>query len=173
MVMLLKVLDSGSIQELDHPLTLLQNDSSALNKMVHQLGPAEAAAVLHAARQVQELTHELNVNILYFHTYKEKALPPQQSDKYYLSLNTKLHVFTSHPVLSTQVQRQTLKTSSSEKPATANIREQSQRQPRYCPCSPQLPHSSWDGVYFCKPADSHSKNMSLKCKHFPPSLNVL
>lgn len=54
MVLLLKVLDSGSIQELDHPLTLLQNDNSALNKMVQQLGPAEAAAVLHAVKQVQE-----------------------------------------------------------------------------------------------------------------------
>lgn len=55
MVILLKVLDSGSIQELDHPLTLLQNDNSALNKMVQQLGPAEAAAVLRAVKQV--LTH--------------------------------------------------------------------------------------------------------------------
>uniref|UniRef100_H3CYA7 Multidrug resistance-associated protein 4 n=1 Tax=Tetraodon nigroviridis TaxID=99883 RepID=H3CYA7_TETNG len=48
------VLDGGSIQELDHPLTLLQNDNSALKKMVQQLGPAEAAAVLHAAKQVRE-----------------------------------------------------------------------------------------------------------------------
>lgn len=54
MGLLLKVLDSGSIQELDHPLTLLQNDNSALNKMVQQLGPAEAAAVLHAVKQVRE-----------------------------------------------------------------------------------------------------------------------
>lgn len=46
------MLDSGSIQEFDRPLALLQVDS-ALNKIVQQLGPAEAAALLEAAKQVK------------------------------------------------------------------------------------------------------------------------
>uniref|UniRef100_A0A8D3CD89 Multidrug resistance-associated protein 4 n=1 Tax=Scophthalmus maximus TaxID=52904 RepID=A0A8D3CD89_SCOMX len=46
------VLDSGTIQELDRPFTLLQNKDGALYKMVQQMGPTEAAALLEAARQV-------------------------------------------------------------------------------------------------------------------------
>ncbi|XP_071321048.1 ATP-binding cassette sub-family C member 4-like isoform X2 [Trachinotus anak] len=45
------VLDSGTIQELDRPFTLLQNKEGALYKMVQQMGPAEAAALLESARQ--------------------------------------------------------------------------------------------------------------------------
>ncbi|XP_037617804.1 multidrug resistance-associated protein 4-like isoform X2 [Sebastes umbrosus] len=45
------VLDSGTIQELDRPFTLLQNKEGALYKMVQQTGQAEAAALLEAARQ--------------------------------------------------------------------------------------------------------------------------
>lgn len=48
----LEVLDNGSIQEFDRPISLLQIDG-ALNKMVQQLGPAEAAALLEAAKQVK------------------------------------------------------------------------------------------------------------------------
>uniref|UniRef100_A0A3B4U443 Multidrug resistance-associated protein 4 n=1 Tax=Seriola dumerili TaxID=41447 RepID=A0A3B4U443_SERDU len=47
------VLDSGTIQELDRPFTLLQNKDGALYKMVQQLGAAEAAALLESARQVR------------------------------------------------------------------------------------------------------------------------
>ncbi|AWO95631.1 putative multidrug resistance-associated protein 4-like [Scophthalmus maximus] len=47
------VLDSGTIQELDRPFTLLQNKDGALYKMVQQMGPTEAAALLEAARQKQ------------------------------------------------------------------------------------------------------------------------
>uniref|UniRef100_A0A3Q2PI33 Multidrug resistance-associated protein 4 n=1 Tax=Fundulus heteroclitus TaxID=8078 RepID=A0A3Q2PI33_FUNHE len=46
------VLDSGSIQELDRPFTLLQNQDGALYKLVQQTGAAEAAALLESARQV-------------------------------------------------------------------------------------------------------------------------
>lgn len=48
----LEVLDNGSIQEFDRPLSLLQIDG-ALNKIVQQLGAAEAAALLEAAKQVK------------------------------------------------------------------------------------------------------------------------
>ncbi|XP_056882198.1 ATP-binding cassette sub-family C member 4-like [Takifugu flavidus] len=47
------VLDNGSIQEFDRPLSLLQIDG-ALNKIVQQLGPAEAAALLEAAKQAAQ-----------------------------------------------------------------------------------------------------------------------
>ncbi|KAM6893505.1 ATP-binding cassette sub-family C member 4-like [Xenentodon cancila] len=46
------VLDSGAIQELDRPFTLLQNSEGALYKMVQQMGQAEAEALLESARQV-------------------------------------------------------------------------------------------------------------------------
>ncbi|KAG8004595.1 Multidrug resistance-associated protein 4 [Nibea albiflora] len=42
------VLDCGTIQELDRPFTLLQNKEGALYKMVQQMGPVEAAALLDA-----------------------------------------------------------------------------------------------------------------------------
>uniref|UniRef100_UPI003AAC75F7 ATP-binding cassette sub-family C member 4-like n=1 Tax=Centroberyx gerrardi TaxID=166262 RepID=UPI003AAC75F7 len=45
------VLDSGTIQELDRPYTLLQNKESALFKMAQQTGQAEAAALLRSATQ--------------------------------------------------------------------------------------------------------------------------
>ncbi|XP_069376946.1 ATP-binding cassette sub-family C member 4-like isoform X2 [Paralichthys olivaceus] len=48
------VLDSGTIQELDRPFTLLQNKEGALYKMVQQMGPAEAAALLQSARQASQ-----------------------------------------------------------------------------------------------------------------------
>lgn len=44
-----KVLDSGTIQELDCPFTLLQNKEGALYKMVQEMGQAEAAALLESA----------------------------------------------------------------------------------------------------------------------------
>jgi len=44
-----KVLDSGTIQELDRPFNLLQNKDGALYKMVQQMGRVEAAALLKAA----------------------------------------------------------------------------------------------------------------------------
>uniref|UniRef100_A0A3B4GQP1 Multidrug resistance-associated protein 4-like n=1 Tax=Pundamilia nyererei TaxID=303518 RepID=A0A3B4GQP1_9CICH len=43
------VLDSGTIQELDCPFTLLQNKEGALYKMVQEMGQAEAAALLESA----------------------------------------------------------------------------------------------------------------------------
>lgn len=46
------MLDNGSIQEFDRPLSLLQMDG-ALNKIVQQLGPAEAEALLEAAKRVK------------------------------------------------------------------------------------------------------------------------
>ncbi|XP_008323732.1 multidrug resistance-associated protein 4-like [Cynoglossus semilaevis] len=46
------VLDNGVIQEYDLPFTLLQNKEGALYKLVQQMGPTEAAALLESARQV-------------------------------------------------------------------------------------------------------------------------
>uniref|UniRef100_A0A4W6CXA6 ATP-binding cassette, sub-family C (CFTR/MRP), member 4 n=1 Tax=Lates calcarifer TaxID=8187 RepID=A0A4W6CXA6_LATCA len=46
------VLDSGAIQELDRPITLLQNKEGAFYNMVQQMGPAEAAALLESATHV-------------------------------------------------------------------------------------------------------------------------
>ncbi|XP_037120770.1 multidrug resistance-associated protein 4-like isoform X2 [Syngnathus acus] len=45
------VLDEGRIQELDRPFQLLQNKDGALYRLVQQLGPAEAEALLEAAKQ--------------------------------------------------------------------------------------------------------------------------
>ncbi|XP_041637494.1 ATP-binding cassette sub-family C member 4-like [Cheilinus undulatus] len=45
------VLDSGAIQELDSPFTLLQNKEGALYNLVQQTGQAEAAALLESARK--------------------------------------------------------------------------------------------------------------------------
>ncbi|XP_030600304.1 multidrug resistance-associated protein 4-like [Archocentrus centrarchus] len=45
------VLDSGTIQELDCPFTLLQNKEGALYKMAQEMGHAEAAALLESGRQ--------------------------------------------------------------------------------------------------------------------------
>ncbi|XP_019716236.1 multidrug resistance-associated protein 4-like isoform X1 [Hippocampus comes] len=45
------VLDEGRIQELDHPFNLLQNKDGALYRLVQQLGPADAEALLEAAKQ--------------------------------------------------------------------------------------------------------------------------
>ncbi|XP_020506427.1 LOW QUALITY PROTEIN: ATP-binding cassette sub-family C member 4 [Labrus bergylta] len=47
------VLDSGTIQELDCPFTLLQNKEGALYKLVQQTGQSEAAALLESARKVR------------------------------------------------------------------------------------------------------------------------
>ncbi|CAL9690131.1 unnamed protein product [Knipowitschia caucasica] len=46
------VLDAGRIQEYDEPYVLLQNHHSLLYQMVQQTGRAEAAALLHTAKQV-------------------------------------------------------------------------------------------------------------------------
>ncbi|XP_054479604.1 ATP-binding cassette sub-family C member 4-like [Anoplopoma fimbria] len=48
------VLDSGTIQELDRPFTLLQNKEGALYRMVQQTGQAEAAALLESARKAKK-----------------------------------------------------------------------------------------------------------------------
>ncbi|KAM4711154.1 ATP-binding cassette sub-family C member 4-like isoform 2-T2 [Anableps anableps] len=53
------VLDSGSIQELDRPFALLQNQEGALYKLVQQTGQAEAAALLELARQSAHQTERL------------------------------------------------------------------------------------------------------------------
>uniref|UniRef100_A0A087XBS8 Multidrug resistance-associated protein 4 n=1 Tax=Poecilia formosa TaxID=48698 RepID=A0A087XBS8_POEFO len=50
------VLDGGSIQELDRPFALLQNQDGALYKLVQQTGEAEAAALLESARQAAHRT---------------------------------------------------------------------------------------------------------------------
>uniref|UniRef100_A0AAX7TYV4 Multidrug resistance-associated protein 4 n=1 Tax=Astatotilapia calliptera TaxID=8154 RepID=A0AAX7TYV4_ASTCA len=49
------VLESGTIQEFDHPFTLLQNKEGALYRMVQQMGQAESASLLESARQVKVL----------------------------------------------------------------------------------------------------------------------
>uniref|UniRef100_A0A669C2N7 Multidrug resistance-associated protein 4 n=1 Tax=Oreochromis niloticus TaxID=8128 RepID=A0A669C2N7_ORENI len=49
------VLDSGTIQEFDHPYTLLQNKEGALYRMVQQMGQAESASLLESARQKKSL----------------------------------------------------------------------------------------------------------------------
>uniref|UniRef100_A0A3Q2X429 ATP-binding cassette, sub-family C (CFTR/MRP), member 4 n=1 Tax=Haplochromis burtoni TaxID=8153 RepID=A0A3Q2X429_HAPBU len=46
------VLESGTIQEFDHPFILLQNKEGALYRMVQQTGQAESASLLESARQV-------------------------------------------------------------------------------------------------------------------------
>ncbi|CAK6978676.1 ATP-binding cassette sub-family C member 4-like [Scomber scombrus] len=51
------VLDSGGIQELDRPFTLLQTEG-AFYKMVQQTGPTEAAALLESARKATCDTHD-------------------------------------------------------------------------------------------------------------------
>ncbi|XP_063323041.1 ATP-binding cassette sub-family C member 4-like isoform X4 [Pelmatolapia mariae] len=48
------VLDSGTIQELDCPFTLLQNKEGALYKMVQEMGQAEAAALLESAGSLSQ-----------------------------------------------------------------------------------------------------------------------
>ncbi|KAF0046151.1 hypothetical protein F2P81_002680 [Scophthalmus maximus] len=60
------VLDSGTIQELDRPFTLLQNKDGALYKMVQQMGPTEAAALLEAARQLYKKGRSLNGSVINF-----------------------------------------------------------------------------------------------------------
>uniref|UniRef100_A0A669CZP7 Multidrug resistance-associated protein 4 n=1 Tax=Oreochromis niloticus TaxID=8128 RepID=A0A669CZP7_ORENI len=59
------VLDSGTIQEFDHPYTLLQNKEGALYRMVQQMGQAESASLLESARQkksLPSLNHGLHLN---------------------------------------------------------------------------------------------------------------
>ncbi|KAK5861056.1 hypothetical protein PBY51_022480 [Eleginops maclovinus] len=46
------VLDAGRIQEYDEPYVLLQNQEGLFYQMVQQTGRAEAASLLHTARQV-------------------------------------------------------------------------------------------------------------------------
>ncbi|XP_028320649.1 multidrug resistance-associated protein 4-like isoform X2 [Gouania willdenowi] len=46
------VLDRGSIQEMDRPITLLQNKHGFLYQMVQQLGPVESSALLDTAHKV-------------------------------------------------------------------------------------------------------------------------
>uniref|UniRef100_A0AAV2L7H7 ABC transporter domain-containing protein n=1 Tax=Knipowitschia caucasica TaxID=637954 RepID=A0AAV2L7H7_KNICA len=60
------VLDNGVIQELDSPSALLQNPEGLFSKMVQQLGPAEASALIQAATQV--------FNTLFLNGILDKAL---------------------------------------------------------------------------------------------------
>ncbi|XP_037646450.1 multidrug resistance-associated protein 4-like isoform X3 [Sebastes umbrosus] len=46
------VLDAGRIREYDEPYVLLQNQEGLFHQMVQQTGRAEAASLLHAAKQV-------------------------------------------------------------------------------------------------------------------------
>uniref|UniRef100_A0A3P8VQU0 Multidrug resistance-associated protein 4-like n=1 Tax=Cynoglossus semilaevis TaxID=244447 RepID=A0A3P8VQU0_CYNSE len=57
------VLDNGVIQEYDLPFTLLQNKEGALYKLVQQMGPTEAAALLESARQVRSNVTCLNFSL--------------------------------------------------------------------------------------------------------------
>ncbi|XP_077946529.1 ATP-binding cassette sub-family C member 4 isoform X2 [Gasterosteus aculeatus] len=46
------VLDAGRVQEYDEPYVLLQNQEGLFHQMVEQTGKAEAASLLHTAKQV-------------------------------------------------------------------------------------------------------------------------
>lgn len=48
----LQVLDAGRIREYDEPYVLLQNQDGLFYQMVQQTGRAEAASLLHTAKQV-------------------------------------------------------------------------------------------------------------------------
>ncbi len=48
----LQVLAAGRIQEYDQPYVLLQNQDGLFYQMVQQTGRAEAASLLHTAKQV-------------------------------------------------------------------------------------------------------------------------
>lgn len=52
----LQVLDAGRIQEYDEPYVLLQNQDGLFYQMVQQTGRAEAASLLHTAKQVTTST---------------------------------------------------------------------------------------------------------------------
>uniref|UniRef100_A0A3Q2X6D7 Multidrug resistance-associated protein 4 n=1 Tax=Haplochromis burtoni TaxID=8153 RepID=A0A3Q2X6D7_HAPBU len=54
------VLESGTIQEFDHPFILLQNKEGALYRMVQQTGQAESASLLESARQVSHMHRMTN-----------------------------------------------------------------------------------------------------------------
>uniref|UniRef100_A0A674F439 Multidrug resistance-associated protein 4 n=1 Tax=Salmo trutta TaxID=8032 RepID=A0A674F439_SALTR len=51
------VLDAGRIQEYDEPYVLLQNQEGVFYQTVQQTGKAEAASLLHAAKQVTDPTN--------------------------------------------------------------------------------------------------------------------
>lgn len=53
----LQVLDAGRIQEYDEPYVLLQNQEGVFYQTVQQTGKAEAASLLHAAKQVTDPTN--------------------------------------------------------------------------------------------------------------------
>uniref|UniRef100_A0A3P8RDG4 Multidrug resistance-associated protein 4 n=1 Tax=Astatotilapia calliptera TaxID=8154 RepID=A0A3P8RDG4_ASTCA len=57
------VLESGTIQEFDHPFTLLQNKEGALYRMVQQMGQAESASLLESARQVAAYANQIKLNL--------------------------------------------------------------------------------------------------------------
>ncbi|XP_061760631.1 ATP-binding cassette sub-family C member 4-like [Nerophis ophidion] len=50
------VLDEGRVQEFGHPSKLLQNKDGALHRLVQQLGPTEAEALLEAAKKAVQTT---------------------------------------------------------------------------------------------------------------------
>lgn len=53
----LQVLDAGRVQEYDEPYVLLQNQEGLFHQMVEQTGKAEAASLLHTAKQVTTPTY--------------------------------------------------------------------------------------------------------------------
>uniref|UniRef100_A0A3Q3XP58 ATP-binding cassette, sub-family C (CFTR/MRP), member 4 n=1 Tax=Mola mola TaxID=94237 RepID=A0A3Q3XP58_MOLML len=55
------VLAAGRIQEYDQPYVLLQNQDGLFHQMVQQTGRAEAASLLHTARQVTTPTSDMRV----------------------------------------------------------------------------------------------------------------
>uniref|UniRef100_G3NJD7 Multidrug resistance-associated protein 4 n=1 Tax=Gasterosteus aculeatus aculeatus TaxID=481459 RepID=G3NJD7_GASAC len=56
------VLDAGRVQEYDEPYVLLQNQEGLFHQMVEQTGKAEAASLLHTAKQVTTPTYPQGLN---------------------------------------------------------------------------------------------------------------
>uniref|UniRef100_A0A3P9DJ88 Multidrug resistance-associated protein 4 n=1 Tax=Maylandia zebra TaxID=106582 RepID=A0A3P9DJ88_9CICH len=67
------VLDSGTIQELDCPFTLLQNKEGALYKMVQEMGQAEAAALLESAGSINAFLRP-GIDRLFGSSSQQKAI---------------------------------------------------------------------------------------------------
>uniref|UniRef100_A0AAQ4Q2Y6 Multidrug resistance-associated protein 4 n=1 Tax=Gasterosteus aculeatus aculeatus TaxID=481459 RepID=A0AAQ4Q2Y6_GASAC len=59
------VLDAGRVQEYDEPYVLLQNQEGLFHQMVEQTGKAEAASLLHTAKQVTTPTYPPKKDVYY------------------------------------------------------------------------------------------------------------
>lgn len=81
----LQVLAAGRIQEYDRPYVLLQNRDGFFHQMVQQTGRAEAASLLHAAKQV---TTPTCVPVLSLNRAQEWPTNPRFSLKLQTSLLT-------------------------------------------------------------------------------------